>query len=73
MPTPTVPPSSQPTSSTVASIAVRTTRSEWPRAAKPVINPSRGPGPRPAPMYRPVATPFRTTPDTITAARTASE
>ena len=36
--------------STVTSSDVRTTRIEWPRAASPVISPSRGPGPRPAPM-----------------------
>ena len=47
VPTPTVPPRSHPAASTVTSIAVRTTRIEWPRAAKPVITPSRGPGPRP--------------------------
>jgi hypothetical protein len=68
---PTVPPSSQPASSTVASMPVRTTRIECPRAAMPVITPSRGPGPRPAPMYSPVATPFSTTPAAITTARTA--
>ena len=66
VPTPTVPPSSQPVASTVSSMPVRTTRIEWPRAARPVIRPSRGPGPRPAPMYAPVAIPFRTTPPTIT-------
>ena len=41
---------------------VRTTRSECPRAAKPVVRT------RPAataPMSRPVATPFSTTPDTM--------
>src|SRR6185437_15049122 len=43
------------------------------RAANPVISPSRGPGPRPAPMYMPVATPFSTTPDAMTATCTGSE
>ena len=50
VPMPTEPPSSTPATSTVTSIAVRTTRTEWPRWARPVISPSRGPGPRPAPM-----------------------
>src|SRR6476660_2958216 len=51
VPTPTVPPSSHPTASTVASMQVLTSRTERPvRATRPVISPSRGPGPRPAPM-----------------------
>jgi len=50
VPTPTVPPSSHPAARTMSSMAVRTTRTEWPRAASPVISPSLGPGPRPAPM-----------------------
>ncbi len=50
VPIPTVPPSSHPAASTLSSIQVRTRRSEWPRRAMPVIRPSRGPGPRPAPM-----------------------
>lgn len=50
VPTPTVPPRSQPTVSTVASIDVRTSRTECPRAAMPVVSPSRGPAPSPAPM-----------------------
>jgi hypothetical protein len=51
VPTPTVPPSSQPTASTVASIDVRTSRTESPvRTTSPVISPSRGPGPSAAPM-----------------------
>ena len=50
VPTPTVPPSSQPTASTATSMAVRVRRSDFPvRADRPVISPSRGPGPRPAP------------------------
>src|SRR5262249_47616138 len=69
VPMPTVPPRSQPVTSTVTSMLVRTTRIEWPRAASPVIRPSRGPGPRPAPMYAPVATPFRKTPMTRHATR----
>jgi hypothetical protein len=72
VPIPTVPPSSHPASSTVPSMPVRTTRIECPRAAMPVISPSRGPGPSPAPMYRPVATPFSATPLTITTTRTGS-
>lgn len=43
VPTPTVPPSNQPNTSTGNSIPLRTTRIEWPRAARPVISPSRGP------------------------------
>jgi hypothetical protein len=51
VPTPTVPPSSQPAASTVASIDVRISRTESPvRMTRPVINPSRGPGPSAAPM-----------------------
>lgn len=50
VPTPAVPPSATPAAKTVSSIAVRTARSEWPRAARPTINPSRGPGPKRAPM-----------------------
>ncbi|MEU7892321.1 hypothetical protein AB0B45_05580 [Nonomuraea sp. NPDC049152] len=50
VPTPAVPPSSQPTVSTVISIKVRTCRMERPVAADaPVIKPSRGPGPKRAP------------------------
>ena len=42
---------SQPTASAVSSMPVRTSRIDpTPRAASPVISPSRGPGPRPAPM-----------------------
>ena len=33
--------------------AVRVRRSETPRAVMPVLRPSRGPGPRPAPMWAP--------------------
>src|SRR6266498_281477 len=50
VPMPTVPPSRNPASSTVSSIAVRTTRMECPRLASPTMRPSRGPGPSPAPM-----------------------
>jgi hypothetical protein len=50
VPTPTVPPSAQPAANTPSSMLVRTTRMEWPRLASPVVSPSRGPGPRPAPM-----------------------
>ncbi|EPH46668.1 hypothetical protein STRAU_0282 [Streptomyces aurantiacus JA 4570] len=50
VPAPTLPPSSQPTASTVTSIRVRTNRMERPVApARPVIRPSRGPGPQRAP------------------------
>lgn len=63
---PTVPPSSQPTASTVTSRQVRTRRMERPvRRASPVISPSRGPGPKCAPMYMPVAIPQSTMPVTI--------
>lgn len=51
---------------------VRATRIECPRAAMPVISPSRGPGPSPAPMYSPVATPLSATPLTSTTTRTTS-
>ena len=63
VPMPTVPPNSQPTSSTVSSMPVRHSRIERPvTRARPVISPSRGPGPRCAPMYMPVATPHSSTP-----------
>ena len=44
--------------STITSSPVRTTRIEWPRAASPVIRPSRGPGPKPGADVAPVATPL---------------
>jgi len=69
---PTVPPSSQPTASTAASIRVRTRRMGQPWPARPVISPSRGPGPSPAPMYSPVAMPLVRIPAARKAARTAS-
>lgn len=73
VPTPTVPPSSQPAASTTSSMPVRVRRSDRPvRADRPVIRPSRGPGPRPAPTYRPVATPFRAMPPSSRATRGAS-
>ena len=51
VPRPTEPPSDQPTTRTLTSSAVRTARIEpTPLPAKPVMSPSRGPGPRPAPM-----------------------
>jgi hypothetical protein len=50
VPTPTVPPSNQPAPSRTTSMPVRVARNDHPlRAANPVINPSRGPGPSPAP------------------------
>ncbi len=56
VPTPTTPPSAQPIATTVTSSAVRTSQIGWPvRACRPVISPSRGPGPKCAPIYRPVA------------------
>src|SRR3954462_8913530 len=62
-PRPPVPPSRKPTASTVTSMLVRITRTEPPvRRTSPVISPSRGPGPRPAPMYAAPATPVKTTP-----------
>ena len=51
---------------------VRATRIETPRRARPVIRPSRGPGPRPAPMYRPEPTAMIATPASIMAILTAS-
>lgn len=42
------------------------------RATRPVINPSRGPGPIPAPMYRAVANAFITMPPTSMIDRTAT-
>ena len=39
----------------------------------PVIRPSRGPGPKPAPMYMLVAIAFITMPDTRKAIRTGNE
>lgn len=51
VPTPTLPPSSHPVATTVSSISVRTSLTDKPvRATNPVINPSRGPGPMPAPI-----------------------
>ncbi|MDQ1628283.1 MAG: hypothetical protein QOI54_2027, partial [Actinomycetota bacterium] len=65
VPTPTVPPSSQPTASTAISMPVRHIRIERPvTRASPVMRPSRGPGPKCAPMYMPVATPHSSTPPT---------
>ncbi len=56
VPRPTLPPSHQPSSRTLPSIKLRTFQIGQPvRACRPVIRPSRGPGPRRAPMYRPVA------------------
>lgn len=53
---------------------VRTRRIDRPvRATKPVISPSRGPGPMPAPMYNAVAKPLVTMPANINGMRTASE
>ncbi|SNS31842.1 hypothetical protein SAMN05421642_101569 [Rhodococcoides kyotonense] len=43
------------------------------RATNPVIRPSRGPGPIPAPMYNAVANPLITMPDTIIGILIASE
>ncbi len=72
VPTPTVPPSTKPVTTTVISMAVRTRRTDTPvRRCRPVISPSRGPGPNRAAMYRPVAAPFSTIPDAIRATRTA--
>ncbi len=63
VPTPIVPPKSQPTIKTTSSMPVRHSRIERPvTRASPVIRPSRGPGPRWAPMYIPVAIPHRSTP-----------
>ena len=50
---------------------VRTARSDIPRAASPVISPSRGPGPKAAPMYMPVATPLSSTPESSNVHRAA--
>src|SRR5439155_16596774 len=50
VPTPTVPPSSHPAARTRSSMDVRAIRIEIPRSASPVMRPSRGPGPSPAPM-----------------------
>ncbi len=58
VPMPAVPPRSQPAPSTVRPIALLTTGRERPRAAMPVMSPSRGP----APMEAPVAIPLRATP-----------
>ena len=70
MPSPSVPPSSQPVSTTVNSMPVRVRRMDHPvLATKPVINPSRGPGPMPAPMYRAVAKAFSTIPATMASER----
>ena len=50
VPTPTVPPSSQPAARADSSMPVRAIHGGTPRSASPVITPSRGPGPSPAPM-----------------------
>ena len=72
VPMPTVPPSSQPTASTVSSMPVRHSRIERPLTrASPVISPSRGPGPKRAPMYMPVAIPHSSTPPTMHPIRAA--
>lgn len=72
VPAPTVPPSSQPVVSTVSSIPVRTSRTERPvRRCSPVISPSRGPVPKRAAMYRPVAAPFSTIAKASSGTRTA--
>src|SRR5690606_6643838 len=57
VPTPNVPPRRYPITSTTTSSNVRVRRMEGPNLAIPVINPSRGPGPRLAPMYSPEANP----------------
>jgi hypothetical protein len=73
VPTPTVPPSSHPVTRTVSSMPVRTTRTERPvRRTRPVISPSRGPGPNAAPMYIPVATPHSVMPSAISVTRQAN-
>ena len=73
VPTPTVPPSSQPITSTVSSMQTRTRRRERPvRRARPVISPSRGPGPKRAPMYMPLASPQSKIPPSISGMRHAS-
>ena len=51
---------------------VRTAHSGNPLAAMPVIRPSRGPGPRPAPMYRPIPSPVMAMPATSSGMRAAS-
>ncbi len=58
-------------STTVNSIPVRVRRIDHPvLATRPVINPSRGPGPIPAPMYSAVANAFTTIPATMARVRT---
>ncbi len=62
VPTPTEPPSAKPVESTVTSTPVRISRIDRPvTRCRPVISPSRGPGPKRAEMYMPVAAPFSTT------------
>lgn len=74
VPTPTVPPRTHPTARTTTSMLVRTNRTDSPvRATNPVIRPSRGPGPMPAPMYRTLANPLRRTPVTSMRIRTGME
>lgn len=68
-----MPPSSQPVRTTVNSIPVRVSRIDHPvLATRPVIKPSRGPGPIPAPMYRAVANAFTTIPVTMASDRITS-
>ncbi len=51
VPTPTSPPSSHPTTTTVTSMTVRASQSGQPkRSCTPTIRPSRAPVPSPAPM-----------------------
>ena len=74
VPTPTLPPSSQPAVNTLASIAVRASRTERPvRATSPVIRPSRGPGPSPAPTYSTVDTALSRTAPSISATRAGTD
>jgi hypothetical protein len=57
--------------STLSSMLVRTSRIEpTPRATSPVIRPSRGPGPRPAPMYSAPASALPTMASASTTIRT---
>ena len=65
-----MPPRANPSTTTVISSEVRTSRIDRPvRRARPVISPSRGPGPSWLPMYIAPATPLPAMASSMTAIR----
>ena len=69
VPIPMEPPNDIPAITTTISNIVRAIRTLTPRSARPIINPSRGPGPSPAPMYNAEPNAITTKPPTSIAAR----